>query len=104
MGERGEGVGDHEVEVVAAEVVLSQQYLNVLSQPSHNVLSQLYLNLTSRANVASVKIITFMVFILIGCALCFMGLELDLNIVWNCIKVHYSSLEMIHVEKSCMVH
>jgi len=39
-----------------------------------------------RANVAAVKIITFMVFILIGCALCFMGLELDLTIVWNCVK------------------
>ena len=47
MDERGEGVGDHEVGVVAAEVVLSQHYLNVLSQLYLSVLSQPSLNVLS---------------------------------------------------------
>ena len=77
----------------------STLYLNSISTFNLNFILTFYLNLTSRANVASVKIITFMVFILIGCALCFMGLELDLSIVWNCVKVPFSNLEMIYEEK-----
>ena len=41
----------------------------------------------TRASLAAKKIITIMVFTLIGCALCFMGLEIDLAVVWTCIKV-----------------
>ena len=41
----------------------------------------------TRANLATKKIITIMVFVLVGSALCFMGLEIDMGIVWACIKV-----------------
>ena len=41
----------------------------------------------TRANLATKKIITIMVFVLVGSALCFMGLEIDIGIVWACIKV-----------------
>jgi len=40
----------------------------------------------TRANLATKKIITIMVFVLVGSALCFMGLEIDMGIVWACIK------------------
>ena len=49
----------------------------------------------TRSNLTGKKIITIMVFALIGCALCFMGLEIDLAVVLTCIKVHSSS-NMIH--------
>ena len=41
----------------------------------------------TRANLATKKIITIMVFVLVGSALCFMGLEIDIGIVWACLKV-----------------
>jgi len=40
----------------------------------------------TRADLQSKKIMTIMVFTLVGCALCFMGLEIDLAVVWTCIK------------------
>lgn len=40
----------------------------------------------TRSNLTGKKIITIMVFALIGCALCFMGLEIDLAVVLTCIK------------------
>ena len=41
----------------------------------------------TRANLATKKIITIMVFVLVGSALCFMGLEIDIGILWACIMV-----------------
>jgi len=40
----------------------------------------------TRADLQSKKIMTIMVFTLVGCALCFMGLEIDLAVVLACIK------------------
>ena len=52
MGERGEGAGDHEVGVVAAEVALAKListfYLNVLSQLYLHVLSQRFISSLSQ--------------------------------------------------------
>ena len=46
-----------------------------------------YHQVITRADLQSKKIMTIMVFTLVGCALCFMGLEIDLAVVWTCIKV-----------------
>ena len=51
-----------------------------------------YHQVITRADLQSKKIMTIMVFTLVGCALCFMGLEIDLAVVLACIKVHFSDI------------
>ena len=52
----------------------------------------LFNQVITRADLQSKKIMTIMVFTLVGCALCFMGLEIDLAVVWTCIKVNFSNI------------
>ena len=78
VGKWGEGVGDF-------------HFLPFWSFPFMMIFTLLFNwhQVITRANLAAKKIITIMVFTLIGCALCFMGLEIDLAVVLTCIKVSF---------------
>ena len=83
MGERGKGVGDYLFSPFP-------YFFRFLLRPP--IFPLLFNQVITRADLQSKKIMTIMVFTLVGCALCFMGLEIDLAVVLACIKVNFSDI------------